>query len=135
MVAQSGEQIAAAFQLPIEDFALTLENYNRYARGEARDPLGREAHVRPLQFPLWGVRITGALAHTQGGLRVDDAARVLRPDGTVIPGLLAAGGTVVGISGHGAAGYSSGNGLAQAFVLGMMAADTIAARIQLTARK
>jgi fumarate reductase flavoprotein subunit len=135
VVAQSVEQVAAAFQLPIEEFALTLENYNRYARGEARDPLGREAHVRPLQFPLWGVRITGALAHTQGGLRVDDAARVLRPDGTVIPGLLAAGGTVVGISGHGAAGYSSGNGLAQAFVLGMIAADTIVAQIKPIARK
>jgi fumarate reductase flavoprotein subunit len=130
VVAQSVEQVAAAFQLPIQEIALTLEDYNRYARGEARDPLGREAHIRPLQFPLWGVRITGALAHTQGGLRVDDAARVLRADGTAIPGLLAAGGTVVGISGHGAAGYSSGNGLAQAFVLGMSAADTIAARVK-----
>jgi fumarate reductase flavoprotein subunit len=60
---------------------------------------------------------------------------VLRADGTVIPGLLAAGGTVVGISGHGAAGYSSGNGLAQAFVLGMIAADTIVAQIQSAARK
>ena len=135
VAAESIEQLAAAFQLQIQEFAATLEDYNRYARGEARDPLGREAHVRPLQFPLWGVRITGALAHTQGGLRVDNAAGVLRADGTMIPGLLAAGGTVVGISGHGAAGYSSGNGLAQAFVLGMIAADTIAAQIQPTARK
>ena len=56
-----------------------------------------------------------------------DKAQVIRPDGSVIAGLLAAGGTVTGISGHGAAGYSSGNGLAQAFALGMIAAETIAA--------
>jgi fumarate reductase flavoprotein subunit len=50
----------------------------------------------------------------------------MRADGTPITGLLAAGGTVTGISGHGAAGYSSGNGLAQAFALGMIASETIA---------
>jgi fumarate reductase flavoprotein subunit len=127
-VAASVDELAAAFQLPVRAVALTLDDYNRFASGDARDPLGRAAHVRPLHFPLWGVRVTGALAHTQGGLCVDAAARVLRIDGTVIPGLLAAGGTVVGISGYGAAGYSSGNGLAQAFVLGMVAADTVADR-------
>ena len=127
VIADSVETLAEAFQLPVEALASSLEDYNRFARGEGQDPIGREAHFRPLQFPLWGVRITGALAHTQGGLCVDPMARVLRPDGTAIPGLLAAGGTVVGISGHGAAGYSSGNGLAQAFVLGMIAADTVAA--------
>jgi fumarate reductase flavoprotein subunit len=122
------EELAAAFRIPAQTLAATLDDYNRFARDEVRDPLGRQAHARPLQFPLWGVRITGALAHTQGGVCVDDAARVLRTDGKEIPGLLAAGGTVVGISGHGAAGYSSGNGLAQAFVLGMVAADTVAAQ-------
>jgi fumarate reductase flavoprotein subunit len=122
------EDLAAAFRIPVQTLASTLDRYNRFARGEVQDPLGRQAHARPMQFPLWGVRITGALAHTQGGVRVDEAARVLRTDGTAIAGLLAAGGTVVGISGHGAAGYSSGNGLAQAFVLGMVAADTVAAQ-------
>lgn len=122
------EDFAAAFRIPMQTLASTLDSYNRFVRGEAQDPMGRQAHARPLQFPLWGVRITGALAHTQGGVCVDAAARVLRTDGAAIPGLLAAGGTVVGISGHGAAGYSSGNGLAQAFVLGMVSADTIAAQ-------
>jgi fumarate reductase flavoprotein subunit len=118
---------ASLFDLPAGAFKETLEQYNRFARGEADDPLKRGKFAKPLEFPLWGARITGALAHTQGGVRVDPAARVLREDGTAIPGLVAAGGTVVGISGHGAAGYSSGNGLAQAFTLGMIAADTAAA--------
>jgi fumarate reductase flavoprotein subunit len=133
--AASVEELAAAFQLPVQALASTLDDYNRFASGDERDPLSREAHARPLQFPLFGVRITGALAHTQGGLCIDTAARVLRADGAAIPGLLAAGGTAVGISGYGAAGYSSGNGLAQAFVLGMVAADTVAAQTRSTARQ
>jgi fumarate reductase flavoprotein subunit len=117
---------ARLFDLPLDSFTNTLENYNQFARGETTDPLKRSQFAKPLSFPLWGAWITGALAHTQGGLRVDSAARVVREDGQPIPGLLAAGGTVVGISGHGAAGYSSGNGLAQAFTLGLVAADTAA---------
>ncbi len=72
--------------------------------------------------PLYGAAVTGALAHTQGGLRVDGEARVLRADGSgAIPGLFAAGGVACGVSGHGAAGYIPGNGLAQAFALGVAA--------------
>jgi fumarate reductase flavoprotein subunit len=119
--------VAAQFALPAEALLATVDTANRAAQGAAADPLGRELYARVLSPPFWGVRITGALAHTQGGLRVDDNAQVLRTDGSVIAGLLAAGGTVTGISGHGAAGYSSGNGLAQAFALGMIAAETITA--------
>ena len=103
--------LAAQFALPPEALLATLDSVNRAARGEAADPLSRELYAKVLSPPFWGVRITGALAHTQGGLMVDDKAQVLRTDGSVIAGLLAAGGTVTGISGHGAAGYSSGNGL------------------------
>jgi succinate dehydrogenase/fumarate reductase flavoprotein subunit len=121
--------LASQFALPPEALLATLDSVNRAARGEAADPLSRERYAQVLSPPFWGVRITGALAHTQGGLMVDDKAQVLRIDGSVIAGLLAAGGTVTGISGHGAAGYSSGNGLAQAFALGMIAAETITAEM------
>jgi fumarate reductase flavoprotein subunit len=49
------------------------------------------------------VKVTGALFHTQGGLVVDTAARVLRADGTPVPNLYAGGGTAAGLSGHGRA--------------------------------
>jgi fumarate reductase flavoprotein subunit len=123
--APSVRELAALFDLPAETLAATLDAANRAASGEIADPLNRRAFARPLSPPLWGVRITGALAHTQGGLKVDAKARVVGADGSPIRGLLAAGGTVTGISGHGAGGYSSGNGLAQAFSLGMIAAETI----------
>ena len=126
LTAPTARALAALFELPAETFLATLEAANRAAKGETADPLDRKAFARPLSPPFWGVRITGALAHTQGGLLVNSQAQVIRSDGSPIAGLLAAGGTVTGISGHGAGGYSSGNGLAQAFALGMIAAETIA---------
>ncbi|MBA2449742.1 MAG: FAD-binding protein [Chloroflexi bacterium] len=67
--------------------------------------------------------------HTQGGLRVDPRARVLRPDGVPIPNLYAGGGSAAGISGHGAAGYLSGNGLLAALGLGKLAGDHAASKL------
>jgi fumarate reductase flavoprotein subunit len=128
--APTAGELAVLLELPADTLLATLETANRAARGEGADPLDRRQFAKPLTPPFWGVRITGALAHTQGGLQIDDQARVIRADGAPIPGLLAAGGTVIGISGHGAAGYSSGNGLAQAFALGMIAAGTIAAGVE-----
>ena len=68
-----------------------------------------------------GVRVTGALFHTQGGLRVDSKARVLKTDGTAFPNLYAGGGAACGVSGKGDSGYLSGNGLLSAVVLGRVA--------------
>ena len=84
------------------------------------DAFGR-SDVRALEAPYFGVKVTGALFHTQGGLVVDDHARVVRPDGSVIEGLYAGGGAAESISGHGASGYMSGNGLLTAFGLGWLA--------------
>jgi succinate dehydrogenase/fumarate reductase flavoprotein subunit len=59
------------------------------------------------------LRVAAAVTHTQGGIRVDERARVQGVDG-----LFAAGVDVGGIS---TGGYSSG--LAQALVLGRIAAE------------
>jgi fumarate reductase flavoprotein subunit len=74
-----------------------------------------------LEPPLLAVKVTGALFHTQGGLAVDQSARVRRPDGTLFPNLFAAGGAAAGVSGNSAKGYLSGNGLLTATVLGRLA--------------
>jgi fumarate reductase flavoprotein subunit len=125
VTAPTPQKLATLLDVPADAFLATFDAANRAAKGEIPDPLNREAYARPLTSPLWGVRIIGALAHTQGGMLVNSHAQVIRTNGKPIAGLLAAGGTVTGISGHGAAGYSSGNGLAQAFALGMIAAETI----------
>ena len=73
--------------------------------------------------PLYAAWVTGALAHTQGGLAVDARARVLRADGSAIAGLFAAGGAAAGLAGRGGEGYLPGNGLAQSFALGLIAGE------------
>ena len=68
-----------------------------------------------------GVRVKAAITTTLGGLRVDTRARVLRPDGTAVEGLYAAGADAGGIS---TGGWASG--LASALVLGLVAAESAA---------
>jgi len=68
------------------------------------------------------VRVRAAVTHTLGGLRVDTRARVLDAAGAPVQGLHAAGADAGGIF---LGGY--GSGLAAALVLGLAAAETIAA--------
>lgn len=118
--------LAARFALPERELRATLAEAARCARGEAEDAFGRRRWGAPLAPPFHAAEVTGALAHTQGGLVVDGAARVLRADGTPIPRLFAAGGAACGISGQGSAGYVPGNGLAQSFALGLLAGEAAA---------
>lgn len=119
--------LAAATGLPADALAEELAGAAALARGEAEDRLGRTFFEAELAPPLAAVRVVPALFHTQGGLVVDEHARVTRTDGSVIPGLYASGGAAAGISGHGAAGYLAGNGLLPALGLAYLAADHVAA--------
>lgn len=113
--------VAATVGAPLDRVASTLAAAEAAATGQAADPIGRTSHwEQPLQPPYAVVKVTGALFHTQGGLAVDSHARVLRR-GVPIPGLYAAGGAAVGMSGHGADGYLAGNGLLAALGLGYLA--------------
>lgn len=114
------EELANLFNLPVETLRATLEAYNAAADGKQTDQLGREICKR-IDAPYYGVKVTGALFHTQGGLKVDQNARVIKPDGTPIRNLYAGGGVAAGVSGHGAAGYLSGNGLLTALCYGLLA--------------
>lgn len=102
----------------------TLAAFNAAAAGQTADEFGRRDFGRaPLEGPFYCCKVVPALFHTQGGLRVDRDARVLRPDGRPVPGLFAGGGAAAGISGRaGALGYASGNGLLTAIALGRLAA-------------
>ena len=106
-------------------FTGTFEAFARMARNG--DPLGRKKFGPPLEPPLHAAWVTGALAHTQGGLAVDRRARVVRADGTPVEGLFAAGGAAAGLAGRGGEGYLPGNGLAQSFGLGLIAGEEMAA--------
>jgi succinate dehydrogenase/fumarate reductase flavoprotein subunit len=87
------------------------------APAEARVPLA-DLPFDPPEGAVAAVRVVASITHTIGGLRVDERARVLREDGSAVPGLWAAG---VDAGGVATGGYASG--LAQALVLGLAAAD------------
>lgn len=109
--------LAGALGLPTAPLAQTLRDIPI----NGTDSFGRNFDDRSLSPPFMGVRVTGALFHTQGGLQIDQMARVLKPDGTAFMNLYAGGGAACGISGSGDGGYLSGNGLLTAVVLGRLA--------------
>ena len=129
VTAATGSALATALGLPAQALDDTLDEYRAAAEGRRADGFGRR-DCRRLEPPLYGVRVTGALFHTQGGLVVDAAARVLRADGTPVPNLYAGGGTAAGLSGHGPGGYFSGNGLLTALGYGMLAGRDAARAIR-----
>jgi hypothetical protein len=86
---------------------------------EARVDVGRLPFAAP-NGTVAAVRVAASITHTLGGLVVDARARVLRPDGSAVDGLWAAG---VDVGGVAAGGYASG--LAQALVLGLVAAEDV----------
>jgi fumarate reductase flavoprotein subunit len=122
MTAQSAEALAAMAGLPGD---LAIEDMRSMARSGS-DPLGRTRFGPPLEAPFYAAWVTGALAHTQGGLAVDARARVVRADGSAIDGLFASGGAAAGLAGRGGEGYLPGNGLAQSFALSLIAGEEIA---------
>lgn len=118
--------LAGAFALPLQALSEEIAAFNAAAASGGPDRFGRKRFGAAIAAPFYGFKVTGGLAHTQGGLRVDRSARVLRADGSVIPGLYAAGGTAASVSGNDASGYVPGNGLAQAFSLGLAAGEAMA---------
>ena len=113
--------LARATGLPEQALAATLTRARAAADG-ADDEFGRRYWEEPLRPPYAAISVRPALFHTQGGLVVDQHARVLAGEEPIV-GLYAAGGAAAGISGHGAGGYLAGNGLLPAFGLSYLAAD------------
>lgn len=126
--AEDPRSLAAAAGIDPDGLAATMAEAARLARGEGDDRFGRRHWEAPLEPPYAAVRVAPALFHTQGGLRVDGAARVLDGAGATIPGLYASGGAAMSISGHGPGGYLAGNGLLPALGLALLAAEDVARR-------
>ena len=100
----------------------TIQKVEEMVDGERDDVFGRNFKGKPkLESPYYAVKVTGALFHTQGGLVVDETARVLDKKGTPLPNLYAGGGSARGISGPSDWGYMAGNGLLTATTFGRLA--------------
>ncbi len=122
MIAETPEALAQAARLPADAVVARFAEVAALKRDGAIDGFGRDwSRAAPLAPPFCAVRVTGALFHSQGGLAVDDAARVRLAGGGIVPNLFAAGGAACGVSGPEASGYLSGNGLLSAVALGRIA--------------
>jgi fumarate reductase flavoprotein subunit len=128
-------EVADFIGCPPESVSKTLAAYEAAASAQAdgqlaEDEFGRTDFGRaPLGPPYVLARVVPGIFHTQGGLQVDDQARVVRSDASIIEGLYAVGGTAAGISGAaGGRGYSSGAGLLAAIGLGAIAGADAATR-------
>ncbi|WP_020135957.1 3-oxosteroid 1-dehydrogenase [Streptomyces sp. 351MFTsu5.1] len=104
------------------DFGRGDSAYDHYYTDPAVLP---DSCLAPLWLPpYYAFRIVPGDLGTKGGLRTDARARVLRPDGSVIPGLYAAGNASAAVMGHSYAGAGSTIGPAMTF--GYIAARDIA---------
>ena len=123
-------ELEHACQLPSGSLQSELADIASARTSDATDRFGRSFRdLPPLSPPFHAVRVTGALFHTQGGLCIDDRARVLRPDGTALPNLYAGGGAARSISGPAVTGYLPAVGLAMAITLGRIAGAAAAAAV------
>ena len=96
-----------------EDFHRGDSAYDRYYGDPRRRP---NPNLAPLaKPPFYAIKIVPGDLGTKGGLRTDERARVLRGDGTPIPGLYAAGNTSAAVMGHSYAGAGATIGPAMTF--------------------
>ena len=134
--------LAAQIDVPAEALEATVERFNGFARagvdedfrrGEsAYDKYYSDPTVKPNpslnvidHAPFYAVKIVPGDLGTKGGLVTDERARVLRPDGSVIEGLYAAGNVSSAVMGHTYAGPGATIGPALAF--GYLAAEDLGA--------
>jgi succinate dehydrogenase/fumarate reductase flavoprotein subunit len=122
--ADNSAELAAGWIKPIEQLDLpelecTLQEYGAGPDAFGRDP----STIVPLEPPLYAIKMHPGVATASGGPRRDARARVLRGDGTPIPGLYAAGGCG-SIWGH---LTEHGGGLTDAIVFGRIAGEQAAA--------
>jgi hypothetical protein len=124
------QAIGASAWYVLDDEGLAHEERGRSAAdmvAAARAAGGTVVDPAELPFPTApgarvAVHVAAGVTHTIGGLRVDTCARVLDEQGVALEGLYAAG---VDAGGVATGGYASG--LAQALVLGLVAAESLAA--------
>ena len=123
--ADSVDELADRMGVDSAVLAGTIAEYNGYAAAGRDDRFGRCADTLvPMDTTrLYAIKTWPGIAGTTGGPRHDERARVLRPDGSAIPGLYAAG-AVSMVWGH---LIDHGGGLTNAIVFGRIAGAEAAA--------
>jgi 3-oxosteroid 1-dehydrogenase len=126
------DALAASIGVPATALRTTVTRFNSLAASGKDTDFGRgdsaydhyytdpsilpDSCLAPLWLPpYYALRIVPGDLGTKGGMRTDARARVLRADGSVIPGLYAAGNASAAVMGHSYAGAGSTIGPAMTF--------------------
>jgi 3-oxosteroid 1-dehydrogenase len=140
--AASWDEMAGKIGVPAAELRSTAARFNELARQGHDDDFNRGDSVydnyygdptlpNPNLYPLgappyYAFRIVLGDLGTSGGLLTDEYARVLRPDGTTVPGLYAVGNTAAPVMGRSYAGAGATIGPAMTF--GYVAAKHLASQ-------
>ena len=135
------EELADKIGVPAANLTGTVERFNGFARSgkdedfqrgdSAYDKYYSDPTVKPNpslnvidEAPYYAVKMFPGDLGTKGGLVTDERARVLRPDGSVIEGLYAAGNVSAAVMGHTYPG--PGGTIGPALTFGYLAAHDLA---------
>lgn len=104
----------------------TVEKWNGFVKAGKDEDFNKRGTLYAIDEtgPYWLVKVAPAVHHTMGGISIDASTRVLKADGTPIPGLYAAGETTGGIHGQNRLGSCA---IADITVFGRIAAETAVA--------
>ena len=118
------EELAKELDVDPAAFANTMETWNSYVEAKNDPDFGRTSFANPLNNgPYYAIKVTAGVHHTMGGATINSATEVLKEDGTVIPGLFAAGEVTGGVHG---ANRLGGTAVADFVVFGRIAGESAA---------
>ncbi|MGE4497879.1 MAG: FAD-binding protein [Deferribacterales bacterium] len=119
-------ELAGKIGVPASILTETVNRYNLYATNGTDEQFQKDpATLQVMEAPFYAMRQTSQRVFTLscGGLRVNAKTQVLKTDGSVIPGLYAAGSSIAHIN---AQYYLAGGGTAGAFTFGLVAGREMA---------
>ena len=118
------EELGKAMGVDEAAFAETMNTWNGYVEAKNDPDFGRTSFANPLNNgPYYAIKVTAGVHHTMGGVTINSATEVLKEDGTVIPGLFAAGEVTGGVHG---ANRLGGTAVADFVVFGRIAGESAA---------
>jgi fumarate reductase flavoprotein subunit len=125
--------LAQRIGVPGDALVATIERYNAAlasGRTDALAPPRNADKVRPWPIatpPFIAIPLCVGITHTMGGIVVDGDGCALRPDGSRLAGLYAAGSATAGLEGDAGGGHVGYVGGLVKAVLGLRAAEHVAA--------
>jgi fumarate reductase flavoprotein subunit len=117
------EELARKLDIYPSFLAMTLKNWNEAVAAQNDAAFGRTTGMdnNLTTPPYYAIQIAPGIHHTMGGVKINASAQVISTEGSVIPGLFAAGEVTGGVHGGNRLG---GNAVADIVIFGRIAAES-----------